>query len=350
MTDRASIAKLGEPDPEFAEWISKNPLPKADWSDMKQFRAMRAELEKARMRALGPPGPEIEESSKEITMRDGEQTELKIFKPTKKPADGSPLVVLNFGGGFVVGNNQQLTAYSRALVKLFGAVVVNTGYRLAPEHKFPQAPHDVEDSLKWVAKNASSLDADPSKGFLLGGVSAGGNLTACIAQKWKDDDMSPPLTGLWLCVPLVFPNGDLVPEKYKDQWFAHEQNADAPILDKNAVEAIGRHLEPDAQSPLYSPFNSETPHKGLPPSYVSVCGLDPLRDDGLIYEKVLKDNGVETLLHVWPGLPHAHFSFLPFLAGSKKAISDTFEGFAWLLHTSVTPERIRDAMGAPAGA
>lgn len=228
-------------------------------------------------------------------------------------------------------------------------MVINISYRLSPEHKFPAAPHDTWDSLVWAGKNAESLGADPSVGFLLGGVSAGGNLTAVIAQKAQDENFSPPLTGLWLCVPLVFPNESLVPEKYRDEWFSHEQNSKAPILDKDAIDAVNRHLEPDGSSPLYSPFNSKTPHKGLPPCYVQVDGMDPLRDDGLIYEKVLRDHGVKTKLDVWPGLPHAHFSFLPTLQCTKSAVWDTFNGFGWLLGKEVTPEKVGSAMAAPGG-
>lgn len=103
------------------------------------------------------------------------------------------------------------------------------------------------------------------------------------------------------------------------------------------------------KSPLYSPFNSKTPHKNLPPTYVAVCGLDPLRDDGLIYEQVLKEHGVKTRLDVWPGVPHAHFAFLPFLNASKKAILDTYLGFGWLLGVDITPEQVQEVMVAPAG-
>lgn len=140
-----------------------------------------------------------------------------------------------------------------------------------------------------------------------------------------------------------------MPDKYKDVFFSHEQNADAPILDKDAIDAIGGHLEPDQKSPLYSPFNSKNPHKGLPRTYIQVDGMDPLRDDGLIYEQVLGEHGVETKLDIWPGLPHAHFSFLPFLSGSKKAILDTFVGFGWLLKTDISPEKVQEVMVAPAG-
>ncbi|KAG9845051.1 lipase/esterase, partial [Aureobasidium melanogenum] len=344
---KEEVAKLGEMDPELAEWLKTNPIPKGNWNNIKEFRAMRDEMGKQKLAALGPAAPHVEESFQNITMRDGFENQIKIHKPTGKT--GGPLLVLIFGGGFVVGDIQQLTPYSRGLARAFDAVVVNTAYRLAPENKFPTAPHDTEDTLLWLAKNAESLGADPSKGFILGGVSAGGNLTACIAQKTLEDkSLAHPLTGLWLCVPLVFPNKDLVPDKYKDVWFSHEQNADAPILDKTAIDAVGRHLEPDQKSPLYSPFNSKNPHKGLPPTYVQVDGLDPLRDDGLIYEQVLSENGVKTKLDIWPGLPHAHFSFLPFLSGSKKAIVDTFVGFAWLLKTEVSLEKIQEVMVAPA--
>ncbi|KAI5251956.1 lipase/esterase [Aureobasidium subglaciale] len=348
MRTKEEVAKLAELDPELAEWLKTNTIPKGDWSNIKQFRAMREMMEKQKLDALGPPGPDLEEEFKNITMRDGFESQIKIHKPAGKT--GGPLLVLVYGGGFVVGNNQQLTPYGRGFAKAFDAVAVTIAYRLAPEHKFPTAANDVEDTLLWLSKNAEAIGSDPSKGFILGGISAGGNLTACIAQKTLEDkSLAHPLTGLWLCVPLVFPNQELVPDKYKELWFSHEQNAEAPILDKNAIDAIQVHLEPDESSALYSPFNSKNPHKGLPPTYVQVDGMDPLRDDGLIYEEVLKENGVKTKIDIWPGLPHAHFGFLPFLNGSKKAVLDTFLGFGWLLGKQISPQKVQEVMVAPAG-
>lgn len=256
-------------------------------------------MEKQGLEALGPCPPEVEESYQKIKMRDGYESEIKLFKPTKPPTGGSPLIVLVYGGGFVIGSNDQLTAYGRQLSKLYGATCVNISYRLAPEHKFPTGINDSWDTVKWCAANAASFGADPSKGFLLGGVSAGANITSVVAQKALDEKLSPPLTGLWLCVPLVFPSADQVPEKYKEQWFSHEQNKDAPILNAEAISAIGIHLEPDAASDLYSPYNTKSPHKGLPRTYISVDGLDPLRDDGLIHDQVLREHGVETRLDIW---------------------------------------------------
>lgn len=80
---------------------------------------------------LGPPNPEIlTEEDTEITLRDGFKSSLKVFKPAKKPAGGSPLVVFAFGGGWIGGDNSQAVAIGRMLVKAFGAVVVAISYRL----------------------------------------------------------------------------------------------------------------------------------------------------------------------------------------------------------------------------
>ena len=37
-------------------------------------------------------------------------------------------------------------------------------------------------------------------------------------------------------------------------------------------------------------------HSGLPPAFVQVMQMDPLRDDGAVYEQVLREAGVETRL------------------------------------------------------
>ncbi|KAF1348956.1 Alpha/Beta hydrolase protein [Delphinella strobiligena] len=298
-TDRASIAKLGEPDPELTAFLNANPLPKSDWVNYKEFRAFRNAVEKDSLAALGPPPPEVDESFINIRMRDGYQSELKVFKPTQPPPGGSPLFVLVYGGGFVVGSNGQLTATARAITKLFGATSVCISYRLAPDHKFPTGVKDAWDSVQWLSKNASTLGADPTKGFFLGGVSAGGNFSAVIAQKALDEGLSPPLTGVWLSVPVLFSSIEKVPEKYRDQWFSHEQNKNAPILDQAGIDAVDVHLAADFDSDWYSPYNAKNPHKGLPPTYIQVDGLDPLRDDGLIHEQVLREHGVKTKLDLW---------------------------------------------------
>ena len=60
--------------------------------------------------------------------------------------------------------------------------------------------------------------------------------------------------------------------------------------------------------------------------------MDPLRDEGLIYATMLEeDNGIKTRVEVYPGLPHGHWGFFPFLESSKKFRKEQVEGFGWLL-------------------
>jgi hypothetical protein len=46
--------------------------------------------------------------------------------------------------------------------------------------------------------NASSIGGDPKKGFLVSGISGGGNLTLSCTYRGRDDGLQPPLTGLVL--------------------------------------------------------------------------------------------------------------------------------------------------------
>src|SRR5256885_3196181 len=90
------------------------------------------------------------------------------------------------------------------------------------------------------------MGGDPAKGFVIGGISAGGNLAAVISHIYRDEKMSPPLTGIYLSVPmLVCP--EAVPGKFKHQYLSREQNKTAPILNK---KILYHHLRHHLSSPL----------------------------------------------------------------------------------------------------
>ncbi|KAK3080590.1 hypothetical protein LTS18_014992 [Coniosporium uncinatum] len=298
-------------------------------SDIGTGRNMMAMREAKWVKELGPISEKVKESYGEIAMSDGYASKCKIFQPTTPPPEGSPLVVLFFGGGFMFGTVEQCTGTARALVETYGAVVVNPSYRLAPEHPFPEGVNDGWDNLKHLATNAEKYGATPSAGFVVGGYSAGGAIAAVLAQRAKDEKLSPPLTGQLLSVPLIF--HDTVPEEYREFFFSREQNAYAPGFNKMAYEGVLAALKPDFSSPLWSPVNATSGQEGLPPAYLQVCGMDPLRDDALIYEKMLNAAGVKTKLDLYPGVPHGFWMLHPMLASAKKAKKDDVNGIGWLL-------------------
>ncbi|KKP02888.1 alpha/beta hydrolase fold-3 domain-containing protein [Trichoderma harzianum] len=275
----------------------------------------------------------------DIPMRDGYISQLRIHRP-KDAADKphGPVVVLMFGGGFQTGDNTQLSPLALAMTNLYDVSVINISYRLAPANKFPTGPNDAWDSLKWISANQERLRVDLDKGFVVGGISSGANLAAVCAQKWVDERLSPPMTGSLILIPMLL-QPSIVPKQYEHLWLAREQNSQAPGFNMNDVNAAMAAYEPDEKSTDFSPFNAKNPHKGLPRTYISVCGLDPLRDDGLVYYHALEDNAVETRLNVYPGVPHAHI-FLTHLQSAQKFVLDLVKAAGWLLDKEKSVEEI----------
>ncbi len=314
-----------------------------DLSEPAAGRRALGSIDRQRLKLLGPINSGFEEHKTHVPLRDGYEVPAWVIQPSETDTlSDSPLILLVHGGGYTMGNEDHMMPYARGLAKLFNAVVISSTYRLAPEHKFPTGPLDTWDVLKWAASNATALRAKPERGFIIGGISAGGNITCVVTQRAKDEGLSPPLTGQWVCVPGLRP-----PENLRSLWFAREQNANAPLMNTAESERLNKNYEPDYSSPLYSPFNSKNRHVGVPRTYVQSCGADPLRDDSLILNRALKEAGVETRLDLYPGLLHASWAYFPQLKSSKQFLIDIAQGFAWLLRQEIDEGRAAEAMNMP---
>ncbi|KAI1610173.1 Alpha/Beta hydrolase protein [Exophiala viscosa] len=331
-TDEKSILALGEIDPELKAFLEKANLPTPDYDDLAAFKAMAADRNAEALKVLGDSPPEIKSTELQYPTRDGSKLRAKLYQPTSPPKAGSPLIVMYHGGGFCIGAPEGEEQTCRNFVQAFGAVCVSASYRLAPEYKFPYAVKDSWDALKWAAENAKSWGADPSVGFVVGGTSAGGNISAVLAHVARDEGLSPPLTGQYLIIPALVPENK-VPEKYKKYSLSYEQNKNAPVLPIAAIDMFMKGYEPDDDDAIwYAPFNHPKGHKDLPTALFQVDGMDPLRDEALIYERVLREEySLKTKLYVYPGLPHGHWGFFPFLKASATFRKEQVEGMGWLL-------------------
>lgn len=121
---------------------------------------------------------------------------------------------------------------------------------------------------------------------------------------------------------------------------SREQNIDAPILPRPIMDTFMKCYAPDPKSTLFNVFSEweskgKSLFEGWPPTFFQVCGADPLRDDGLVFEKVLREEvGVKTNLKAYPGLPHGFNSFFPQLKESQRYTKDTADGLGWLLEVA----------------
>ncbi|KAK8159459.1 Alpha/Beta hydrolase protein [Phyllosticta citrichinensis] len=288
----------------------------------------------------------VEVSETTVPARDDYRIPIRIYKPsisrpTKPPAypwdpNEQPLIVILHGGGFCLGCLDIEDVNCRSYCKETRATVVNVDYRLAPEYKFPTPVKDCWDVVQWLAKNAYTnplIRANPTNGFILGGNSAGGNMSAVISTLARDSGLSPPLTGLILQIPGIM-DAKRPPPDYAAEMRSWGQNSDAPVLSTEACEVLVDANKLDLSSRLINLYSEREPvsRAGLPPVFFQVCGLDPLRDEALIFERELRTvHKTPTRLMVYPGLPHGFWGFFPQLKATAKWWRETIEGLRWLL-------------------
>lgn len=296
-----------------------------------------------------------------IPIRNESSVRALVFSPRAPESEPRPLVVLMHGGGFLFGTAEMEAAACIAVTSTYGCVSMSIEYRLSPEVKFPVAYEDCWDALQWVrshvfqticpyittltpvqiASHAADLGANTAHGFILGGTSSGGQTAAALSHWARDTPLAMPLTGIYLNVPATVPEPSAVPDKYREFYQSRAQNnlRDSRVsLSEKTQSAFEKAVEPDKHSELWNPLIWPSGHHGLPPTYFQVCGEDILRDDALIYERILRlEYNVATKVDVYPGLPHVFWYLHPGHSACAKFVADTTKGLGWLLEQTAGP-------------
>ncbi len=259
------------------------------------------------------PTPIARVENRKVPSPDGD-IPVRVYTP-----EGSgpfPILVYFHGGGWVIGDLDTHDELCRNLANEANCIVVAVDYRLAPEHKFPACTEDCYAATKWVAENASQFNGDSSR-IAVGGDSAGGNLTAVVALMARDRG-GPPLVFQLLLYPVT----DL-----RLNTASMEENAEGYFLTKQDMIWFINHYvnnEEDKQNPLASPMLA-TNLSGLPPALVITAEYDPLRDEGELYGKRLKEAGVSTTISRYDGMIHAFLSLWAVLDKGKQGVTECCE-------------------------
>ncbi|OBA58917.1 lipase [Mycobacterium sp. 1100029.7] len=263
------------------------------------------------------------------TIGHGDLTDIPVriyWPPT--PAEASPVVVFFHGGGFCLGDLDTHDHVARAHAVGAEAIVVSVDYRLAPEHPYPAGVHDSWAALQWVGEHAAELGGDPDR-IAVAGDSAGANLAAVMAVLAHDND-GPNLIFQLLWYPVVTADLSLP---------SHTENAFAPILDREAIDAFLSwylpagidHTDPTGLPVTLAPANAGD-LSGLPPAFIGTAEHDPLRDDGARYAEMLNAAGVLTELSNEPTLVHGYVSFAPIIPAAAAATERGLTALRKALH------------------
>jgi acetyl esterase len=220
---------------------------------------------------------------------------VRIYTPTGADDRPWPALVYFHGGGWVIGNLESVDAICRILANRAGCKVISVDYRLSPEYKFPAPFDDCYAAVQWVHDHAAEIEVDPGR-LAVGGDSAGGNLSAAIALKARDD--GPALRYQLLVYPVTNHGFDTP---------SHRDNGDGYLLTREMMVWFWDHYlasADDGADPRASPLRAEN-LAGLPPAMVITAEYDPLRDEGEAYADRLAAAGVPVDRTRYDGLIHA---------------------------------------------
>ncbi|MDR2453522.1 MAG: alpha/beta hydrolase [Bifidobacteriaceae bacterium] len=239
---------------------------------------------------------------------------VKAYWTAQSQGRPRPALVYLHGGGWTLGSvdSAENHAHCAHLAKGAGVVVVSVDYRLAPEHRFPAGLEDCYAALEWVAANAALIGVDPER-LAVGGGSAGGNLTAALTLKARDEGgpkialqlLEAPALDFTLSSPSI-----------------HAFDAEFPAVGRMAENLWLSYLNDasERRHPYASPLLAES-LAGLPRAVILTCEIDPVRDDGARYAARLRQAGVPAELTEYEGLLHGS-STLTLLLPAARAWRD----------------------------
>ena len=206
-----------------------------------------------------------------------EAIHVYVFYP-RKAREIYPVYINLHGGGFVKGYREQDTVYARNICQNAECMVVDIDYRTAPEKRYPYALYEAYDVVKYLWDNASEWKLD-KKRFVLGGHSAGGNLTlgtALMAGKSKEFE----LAGIICDYPAVDLVKDPAEKRFGDDPTVRPSVSDARKYNDWYI-ALELRKESTA-SPMYA---ADEELALLPPVLMITAGHDTLGEEAerLVY-------------------------------------------------------------------
>ncbi|KAL4954692.1 Alpha/Beta hydrolase protein [Aspergillus filifer] len=247
---------------------------------------------------------------------------IRVLYPTspEKSSRGLvPALIYFHGGGYTVGTADEFENGCRILSQKAGVQVYIVEYRLAPEWKFPTQLDEYESVIRWLrGEGGWERGVDPD--FIFGGGdSAGGNMTAAISLRLRDEGKRG-LAGAFLLYPEARVPFDTP---------AAVENKEGPYLSCNGIFEFARNYVPPGTPPstaYISPGQQSLEKlKNLPPTNIYTCGFDCLRDVGVEYASKLDEAGNKVNWHHYDTLCHGFLQMAPWSSAAMDALTQVAE-------------------------
>jgi acetyl esterase/lipase len=234
-----------------------------------------------------------------------------VHRPTGVE-DVLPGVVHLHGGGMVLLEAAG-PAYRhwRDMLAAGGLVVVGVEFRNGGgkhgSYPFPGGLDDCVTATRWVLDHTEELGIGK---VIVSGESGGGNLTLSTVLRAKREGWVERIAGAYALCPFIHGDWANPPVELPSQ---HENEDYFLSRDMMATLAVvydpgGEHADDPTCWPLKASAADVT---GLPPHVISVNEIDPLRDEGLAYLRLLQANGVSAVGRIVVGTCHGADVLMP---------------------------------------
>jgi acetyl esterase/lipase len=233
-----------------------------------------------------------------------------------------PALVHIHGGGFVMGAPEMKDAENRLFASELGCAIYSVDHRLAPESPHPAPVEDIYSVFVWLHANAGQLGLDPAR-IGIKGESGGGGFAAAAAL-FARDRSGPKFAFQHLIYPMI----DDRTAVRKD---LHPYVGEFVWTQANNYFGWRSLLGAEPGSADVSPYAAAARAADLPPTYISVGGLDLFLEENLIYADRLSRAGVPVEFHLYPGAHHGFYR-VSNARVTKQAEHDTREALRRFLH------------------
>jgi acetyl esterase/lipase len=246
------------------------------------------------------------------------------YRPAKsdKPL---PTILHVHGGGFVMGLPEMKDVENRLLASNLKCAIYSVDYRLAPEAPHPAPLEDIYSVFVWLCANAARLGLDPDR-IGIKGESGGGGFAAGVAL-YARDHQGPKFAFQHLIYPMIDDHSavrkDLHPYVGEFVWTQENNYFGWRSL-------LGREPGTADISP-YAAASRAADVSGLPPTYISVGGLDLFLEENMAYADRLSRAGVPVEFHLYPRAYHGFYQATNARI-TKQAERDTIEALRRFLH------------------
>lgn len=173
-----------------------------------------------------------------------ERQAFEVFRPSGNAAS-RPALIFVHGGAFTEGSRHRSKEIYANVLYYFarhGIVGINSGYRLAPEARYPEATRDIAAIVRWTRENAAELNIGPDRIFLMGHSAGAAHAGSYAYDRRLHPAHGPDIAGLLVISGRVRaddradnPNARRVAEYYGVDASIYDDVSPVSHIDKDSV-------------------------------------------------------------------------------------------------------------------